>query len=210
MANTQQNLDYEQIALGLNLEEEMTDGDGAYFSPEEARRRSEAALTKFESGSPTSWFEDYRYLRSQGWNWRLAVYIAWASSPKKSRYPATQMELAKQVLGLTSDRVINTWRKKNPAIDDVIAVFQSSPLFEHRRDFYDALIRSATDPDYKHHPDRKMALEMLGDYVPRMKVDVKKVPGIEDIKNLSDEELMRIAKASENYPKPEKQLESGA
>ncbi len=44
---------------------------------------------------------------------------------------------------------------------------QAAPLLRHRRDILDALIVSATDPDPKSHPDRKLALEMLGDYKPR-------------------------------------------
>ncbi len=64
--------------------------------------------------------QDYQMLRDQCWPWRVAAYIAWASSPRVGRQPHTQMELAKQILGLTSDRVINTWRKKNPAIDEIV------------------------------------------------------------------------------------------
>jgi hypothetical protein len=79
--------------------------------------------------------------------------------------------LAKQHLGLTSDRAINTWRKRNPAIDEMVAVLQAAPLWEHRSEIYAALISVATSPEYKGHNDRKLALELLGDYVPAAKLE---------------------------------------
>lgn len=113
------------------------------------------------------WWNDYRELVERGWDWRKAVYIAWSASPAKSRIPATQMELAQQVLGLHSDRVISKWREKQPEMLDEIVRMQAAPLLRHRRDIYDALATSASDPDPKSHSDRKLALEMLGDYKPR-------------------------------------------
>lgn len=113
------------------------------------------------------WWSEYQELRTQGWDWRKAVYIAWAASPAKDRQPATQELLATDVLGLTSDRVIRKWRDKQPAIDDAVAEVAAAPLLRHRRDIYNALITCATDPDPKSHQDRKLALELLGDYKPR-------------------------------------------
>lgn len=113
------------------------------------------------------WWQDYRELVQRGWDWRKAVLIAWESSPVKSRTPATQEELATQVLGLTSDRVIAKWRKQQPELEEEIARMQAAPLLRHRREIYDALVASASDSDPKSHADRKLALEMLGDYKPR-------------------------------------------
>jgi hypothetical protein len=113
------------------------------------------------------WWQDYRELVQRGWTWREAVVIAWRSSPIKGRVPATQEELATQVLGLTSDRVIAKWFKQKPEMEEEITRMQASPLFRSRRDIFDALAASASDPDPKCHPDRKLALEMLGDYKPR-------------------------------------------
>ena len=120
-----------------------------------------ASLTNYE------WWQDYLELTERGWDWRKAIYIAWASSPSKSRVPATQEELATQILGLASDRVIRKWRKDQPELDAEIANMQAAPLLRHRRDVFQALITSATDPDPKSHPDRKLALELMGDYKPR-------------------------------------------
>ena len=43
-----------------------------------------------------------------------------------------------------------------------IAARQAGPLMRHRRDLYDAMIASATQPNEKGHNDRKLAFEMLG------------------------------------------------
>ena len=118
------------------------------------------------------WWQDYQDLVRRGWDWRKAVYIAWAASPAKDRIPATQAELATQILGLASDRVIRAWHERHPEIEDEIAIMQAAPLLRHRRDIYDALVLSATSSDPKNHPDRKLALEMMGDYRPRAQTDV--------------------------------------
>jgi len=98
------------------------------------------------------------------------------------------------VLGLKSPRVIYTWRKKNPAIDEVVSVMQTAPLYEHRRDVIEALIAVATDPDYKAHKDRKLFFEMLGDYTPRQQVDVSdNRAALDDLSQLSDDELRKRA-----------------
>lgn len=187
---------FEQLALNLELAEVEIAADSG-VSLEEARLRSEVAREKFEvpaqDGEKAAWHEEYEYLRTTGWPWRVAAFIAWSASPRAGRCPKTQLELAQKVLGLNSDRVIYTWRKKNPAIDEVIGFMQASPLFKHRRDFFEALVQSAADPDYKHHPDRKLALEMTGDHVPRTKVDISaKDPN--DLSEWTDAELDELAR----------------
>lgn len=164
--------EYRQLALDLELPEVEAEG----VSPEEARRRSESALlalkAKFkDSDEAPSWIETFFELTDGGWPWRQAAYIAWASTPKGSRHPATQDELARNFLGLTSDRPIATWKRRNPAILEMIALLQSAPLWEHRAEIYEALIKVAVSPEYKGHNDRKLALELLGDYVPAAKLE---------------------------------------
>jgi hypothetical protein len=118
------------------------------------------------------WWADYLALRERGWDWRKAVYIAWSASPKKTRLPETQAELAQNVLGLSSAQVISRWRNADQTIDDTIAELQAAPLMRHRRDIFDALIASASDPDPKSHADRKLALEMMGDYKPKQQTEL--------------------------------------
>lgn len=184
----------EQLSLGLQIDEAEPDPSGApLVSPEEATRRSETARQALEIKlgdvkSGISWVEDYQRILAACWPWRVAVYIAWASAPKKDRWPKTQTELATKLLGLTSDRVISTWRNRNPAIDELIGLLQAAPLLDHRRDIYDALVASATDPSHKSHQDRKLALEILGDYTPRMEVSDSRKPR-EDLHQYTDAEL---------------------
>mgnify|MGYP006952625796 CR=1 FL=1 len=137
------------------------------------RLRSESARAALNEVSEDAlpWKEEYLSLVEGGWPWRVSAYMAWAASPRNTRTPKTQDELARMHLGLTSDRAINTWRRKNPAIDQMVAVLQSAPLWSHRAEIYDALIRVATSPEYKGHNDRKLALELLGDYLPAAKLE---------------------------------------
>lgn len=185
---------FEQLALGLNVDEETPSAAAGetFVSPEEARLRSEAArqlLAGLPGGKP--WMEQYYKLLEAGWPWRVACYIAWAASPRIGRWPGTQQDLATLVLGLTSDRVIGTWRKKNQAIDDVITILQAAPLMQHRADVFAALALSASDTDHRSNPDRRLFLEMTNDYVPHSKIEVKR--DAEDLTQLSDAELDELA-----------------
>jgi hypothetical protein len=185
----------EQMSLGLDLAE-VDLSESGWVSPEEARLRSTAARTALnlaaESSNP-GWFEAYETLLAAKWPWRVACYIAWAASPKIARWPETQMKLATEVLGLTSDRQITTWRKRNPAIDDVIGMMQAAPLMEHRADVLRALAVSASDPDHRNNPDRKLFLEMTGDFVPHQRVDIRR-ENVDDLSQMSEEDLERMAR----------------
>ena len=151
-------------------------------------------LADGEHARDIAWYETYQKLVQSKWPWRIACFVAWASTPKVNRWPKTQDELARQVLGLTSDRVIATWRKKNPDIDGAISLLQSAPMLEHRADVIQALVQSASSADHRSNPDRKLFFEMTGDYVPRSRVDVKAGVDGEDLSTLSDAELMEIAR----------------
>lgn len=183
-----------QLRLELDLEPEgQKDKGSEALSVDEIRLRSETARAALASVE-LPWKEDYLKLIEGGWDWRVAAYIAWAASPKNTRTPKTQDDLARNHLGLTSDRAINTWRRKNPAIDEMVAVMQAAPLWEHRAEIYAALISVATSHEYKGHNDRKLALELLGDYVPKSKIEAelnKKIT--DDLATLPFEEKLRLA-----------------
>jgi len=188
----------EQLAMSLDVAEIEVDKSAPSYA--EVLARSETAQKVLESGDhkdsegePPDWLESYFKLRQIGFSWRVATYIAWAASPKVLRWPENQVELAEKVLGLSSPRQITEWRKKDPRIDDAITMLQAAPLHEHRADIYKALVEVATDPDYKNHPDRKMALEMLGDYVPRSRMDLGKALDEDGAKSLSDADLRKHA-----------------
>jgi len=190
--------EYRQLALDLDLPEIEQDG----VSVEEARRRSEVGLqalkARREEPNGTPWLETFFELLDGGWAWRQAAYIAWASTPKEGRVPATQDELARDYLGLTSDRPIATWRKRNPAIIEMIAILQSAPLWEQRADQFKALNEGAkkAGDDYKFFNHLKLAMEMRGDYIPASQISAtlrKKLTG--DLSELSDDELNLLEEA---------------
>jgi hypothetical protein len=193
------------------FDEEADDASERSISPEEARRISDNARNAFDKrvremliipdaeraekgiNVPT-YYEDFLALVDEGWPWRVAAYIAWAASPRAGRWPATQDELAREVLGMTSDRQISKWRKNNPAIADLISDLQVAPMLQHRADVVAALISSATTPDYKNHPDRKLLLEITGDYVPSSKLIAEIGKSADNVlANKSDGELLRQA-----------------
>lgn len=152
-----------QLSMNLEIEVPLEDGqsqDDAKLKSEESRRALEMIYGK--AGAPR-WMDDYFELAKGGWPWRVAAYIAWASVPKMSREPKTQDELAINHLGLTSDRAIVTWRKKNPMIDEMVHKMQSSPLWKHRAEIITAMVAVAVKADPKGHQDRKLAMKLMGD-----------------------------------------------
>lgn len=137
------------------------------------RRREELAMTAFrDQQKDKPYFETFLDLLDGNWPPRIAAFIAWASSPKIGRQPATQDELA-VILGLTSDRQFSKWRRQYPSIDALIAKLQIEPLLKHRADVFQALAESASNSDYKHNPDRKLFTEITGDYVPSAKFEAE-------------------------------------
>lgn len=190
----------QQLALGLDLPEVELEG----VTPEVARQRSEAARQALEmlGGKETpAWLEDYFMLRDKGLPWRQAAYIAWASTPTDARNPKTQQALARQ-LGLNSDRAISTWRRRNPAILEIIAFLQSAMLWRHRADAYDNLIRGMRQAgyNYKFYNHLKLYMEMTGDYVPTSKymAELKKKIS-SDPSELSEDEIQMLSAAYEEY-----------
>lgn len=175
-----------QISEAARQALERTVDEGREYSG--AREYSGGRKTEGGLGM-AGWYGEYERLIRLGWPWRVAVYMAWASSPKLGRWPGGVEELATQVLGLRSARVIYTWRQKYPAIEQTVAVLQSAPLWEHRREVFEALVSVASMPDYKGFNDRKLFLEMTGDYVPRSVQQTLVGQSSRDLSELSDAEL---------------------
>jgi len=118
-----------------------------------------------------SWADLYQQLINAGVRGRIAAYIAWATMPKKFRFPETQEKLAVEILGLTSDRAIATWRKKYPEIDMMVSELQAEAMLEFRPGAFHALGTVASDPSYRANPDRRLFFEMTRDYTPRQKIE---------------------------------------
>ena len=133
------------------------------------------------------------------WDWRKAVYIAWASMPQSKRWPATQAELARDVLGLRSDRTIRQWCDKDPGLDQRVAEHSGAlRLFKYRSEVFEALAEVAMTPDPRGHPDRRLFLELTGDYTPRQKVEQSGPEGgpishkVDVVETMSEAELDQL------------------
>lgn len=171
------------------------------LSADEIRQRSAAARVALdENGEMPTWADTYHRLINAGWPWRIAAFVAWSSMPKGKRWPKTQEELAIDVLGLTSDRAVATWRKKHPEIDQLIADLQADEMLEARGDVLHALKASASTVDYKHAPDRRMYFEMTGDLVSQKVAALmikNEVPGgrlsRQNLKKFKYDELLALA-----------------
>lgn len=136
-------------------------------TPGQAESRSSYQQFVDDRPEGLAWWDDYLELRAEGWDWRKAVFIAWASSPMRDRWPPTQEQLATDVLGLRTDRTIRKWRGKFPEIEERIVKLQAEPLMRYRRDAFQALVAVAITPEPSGHQDRKLFFEMTGDYRPR-------------------------------------------
>ncbi len=202
--------EYRQLALDIEFEHAEPVG----VSAEEVRRRSESGLKALKERrvEDVAWLNTFFELLDGGWPWRQAAYIAWASTPKDGRAPLTQDALAREYLGLTSDRPIATWRKRNPAILETIAILQSAPLWEQRGDHFRALNVGANKAgeDYKFFNHLKLAMEMRRDYIPASQISAelrRKLTG--DLTDLSDDELELIERALKERDVLHRSEESG-
>lgn len=188
--------DERQLKFNLPDLDEIQDEVERGVSPTDARMIAEAARQelqkRFDDGERPAWQEDYVSLLQHGWPWRVAAYIAWAAAPRSGRKPETLQQLATDVLGLASPRVIYTWRKKYPTIDTGVSSLQTAVLHKHRRDVLEALASMASQPDYKSFNDRKLFLELTGDYVPKSKVELDDKRAAQGLSTLSTEELAAL------------------
>jgi hypothetical protein len=162
---------------------------------DEALLKSEVTRRLFEqTNQAEAWMDDYFALVAEGWSWRQAVYMLWASQPQP-RHPETQAALAREVLGLTSDRQIREWKAKNPAMEGRIAKLTASALGKYRAAIIQALGESAATPSYRNHRDRRLALEMLGDYTPKQALDLGLPTTPEEIEDADTETLRELAQS---------------
>ncbi len=171
-----QQLELENFGIVTAAAEEAE--GGGLLSPadvlagEMAARQSLVATGKIKKEDEIpSWAEKYHELMNAGVRGRVAAYVAWATMPKKYRWPETQDDLAKKVLGLTSDRAIATWRKRFPEIDMMISDLQAESMLEYRPGAFHALGTVASDPSYRANQDRKLFFEMTRDFTPRLRTE---------------------------------------
>lgn len=153
-------------------------------TPGQAKSRASWRELQASEKKP-AWWSDFLLIRDafpHFKNWRIYAYIAWAGAPAATREPRTLEELAERVLGCTS-RVVRKWRTADygdlPGVDDAVAWVQAAPLLAHRRDIYNALVESAVMVGPKGHQDRKLALELMGDYKAKQETEVT-IPKLPD------------------------------
>lgn len=153
---------------------------------------------------PVAWEVFYReLLQERGpdgrarWDWRKALYIAWSCVPTGQRWPKYEYELASDFLGLTNTRTIRQWKQRDPEIEERIASGPKRLLLQHVADVLEALVAVATQWDAKAHPDRKLFLELTGQYKPAGKLALTGEDGgpvdYREVSELTDDELVRIA-----------------
>lgn len=191
-----------QLKLALELPEEEPAGVSA-LSAEDVRIRAEAARQQLEGGALwpkgkdgeqdiPAWYGQYLKLVSGGWPWRVAVLIAWLSMPKP-RWPATQDQLARQVLGLTSDRQFSVWMAKNPAIAAQVHDVQFALVWDELGEVLAAGLAVAKTHDYKGRGDREMIYKMAGILSDKVEAEIYDKTGQADLSKLTFSQKLKLA-----------------
>lgn len=176
-----------------------------------ARQAQPDAGWQVASAEPVAWEAMYRDLLEEKitaskpdgsvklvarWDWRKALYIAWSCVPTSKRWPKHEVQLI-ELLGLANTTTIRRWKYGDPEIEDRIAAGPKKLLGDHIVDVLEALVKVATQPDAKAHQDRKLFLEMTGQYKPRGALEMMGEDGgpieYREADELSDDELARIA-----------------
>ena len=145
-----------------------------------ARARLDELLAKMET--PPDWFGMYADLLEERWpetnrrrwQWRTALYIAWSCTPRDRRWPKTKGELA-NLLGC-AESAFRVWRHKDPEIDERIRSLPATMLLEHVAGVFDALATVAQQADPRAFQDRRLFLEITGNYQPSGNLAVSMTP----------------------------------
>jgi hypothetical protein len=165
------------------------------LSMKEIREREMAAhlalKDRLEGEDVPSWAEKYQDFINSNIPWKIAAYIAWSIMVKGRRWPATQDELAREVLGLNSDRRITEWRRKYPYIDQMIASCQTAEMLVYIPGAIEASGKVAARDDYKSTPERRLLYEAVGIIDKDRKLTVEQPSG-----NVAKDLLRRLDKVS--------------
>jgi len=169
--------------------DELTGFTAAVLAPGQQESRSakaalDAWLAGLDAGARPEWEAVWQELMAERvvdergrprprWDWRKALYIAWCVLPADRRRPATVHELATQRLGLRDTATIRHWRAKDPEIDERIASLPRRLLLGHVATVLDALVTVAKEPDPRSFQDRRLFLEMTGQYSPRTQLQAE-------------------------------------
>ena len=100
------------------------------------------------------------------WDWRKALLITRRVVPKALRWPQTEAEFAR-LINIKSTRTIREWMRKDPEIEKRIAELPRQMLLTHLADVYEAMVTVAKMAVPAAHQDRRLFLELTGDYAPK-------------------------------------------
>jgi hypothetical protein len=181
------------------FEELVADDEG--ISREEARQISQDAREEFEQAiddrpecAPLR--EPFLDLIEQGWDWRKALYIAWAQLPLAVRWPTTQEELA-VLMGLRSSRTIRKWREKNPGIDLLVkramGARAARRVSELTANILSKTYQVGMSEDYKGHRDRRLWLEADGLLKQEMDINLTSAISSDEMAALQDKARQDVA-----------------
>lgn len=137
------------------------------------------------------WRDEYAVLIEAGWVWRKAVVIIWLGLPRDQRVPETKQELA-QLLGMTTTKTIVKY-ERDPAVQAQVMARAAASLMQHAAEVDAALIKSATDPDYKNNQDRKTYYQLTGRLREVHDVNVAQKPDEAAVRQMSEAELLALA-----------------
>lgn len=106
-----------------------------------------------------------------GWKPKVACYIAWCAHPKEVRdkagLPETKTDLAIALGSKAKDpgNLFRNWSRRYDNLDAYIfTATREGPLNHYRPEVIKAMIDTAKTTGRAGHADRKMYLEMTGDY----------------------------------------------
>jgi len=171
-------LELEGFAQKVSEAEEAGQGLKPLTAQEVRERMMKAKAifkAKLDAGELPDYMRNYNRLLMAGVPFRIALYITWVTIPRKYRWPETQEELATELMGLTSDRAIATWRSKYPYIDHMIADLQSEELLEFRPGAIAAMGQVISDPTYRATQERRLYHELMGDLEKKVSLSM---PGV--------------------------------
>lgn len=97
------------------------------------------------------------------------AFVLWLSLPPRDREPATLIDLADE-LGV--HRITLSRWKQDPKILKQAAKLSRNILLEGIPSTYRAMVESAGNPDGRNNADRRLLVEMAGEYTPGMQVSM--------------------------------------
>lgn len=121
------------------------------------------------------------------WDWRKALYIAWSCVPSAQRWPRFEVELI-ELLGLTNTATIRKWKAADREIEERIAAGPKKLLGGHVADVLAALVKVASEPSPQAHQDRKLFLELTGQYDPKGTINLRGAVAVGEIDEMLDDE----------------------